>query len=272
MPRYSKMDFSSIGHVVHFSGGAASYLAAKRVVERFGADEVLLVTADTQSEADDWRSFVEEAGKRLGCLHVILSRYMDIWELAEYMSAIPNVRMGFCSRILKKELVDEFLENQFPSSGITQYFGFDWSEEHRLDNLRLRKPDDDIEAPLMWKPVAGHREAIAAIGADGLPMPMAYQLGLPHNNCLKYGCVKGGHSYWEKLYEVLPDAFARSEAAEAKIRERIGDHSILKVMGTVDGERKRRPMALSELRESIEDDKRLEGVDWGVCGCFAGDE
>ena len=39
--------------IVQFSGGLASYFAAKRVVERHGAQDVILLFADTLIESDD---------------------------------------------------------------------------------------------------------------------------------------------------------------------------------------------------------------------------
>lgn len=262
------MEFSTIDHIVHFSGGASSYLASKRVIERYGVDSVLLLTADTRSEADDWEDFILSAVDFLGAHHLMLSRGMDLWELAESMNAIPNNRMGFCTRILKKELLDEFIAEHFQGRRVTQHFGFDWSEEHRLDRLRLRKPDDIIDAPLLWNPIAGHEEAMEAIIEDELPVPMAYALGLPHNNCLKYGCVKGGQGYWKQLYEKLPEVFYRTEERERELRKRIGNYSIL--TWTNDG--RKMPLPLGDFRELLEYEESLELDDLGPgCGCFTGE-
>ena len=53
-------------HVVQFSGGAGSWAAAKRVVERFGPEHVTLLCADTRSEHEDWRAFVDAAAADMG--------------------------------------------------------------------------------------------------------------------------------------------------------------------------------------------------------------
>lgn len=41
-------------HAVQFSGGGGSWLAAKRVAERYGTDDLVLLCADTRSEHEDW--------------------------------------------------------------------------------------------------------------------------------------------------------------------------------------------------------------------------
>ena len=258
-------------HLVQFSGGATSYVAAKRVVELYGVDDTLLITANTQSEAEDWKVFVKAVSKKLKVQCVILTKGLDIWELAYEHKMIPNQFRGFCSRILKKELIDAYINVACREDAIL-YYGFDWLEEHRLERVRERVYPRQAEAPLMWPPAVEHGEAIEMIKEDGLPMPMAYELGLPHNNCLKYGCVKGGHAYWKQILEKLPDVYALSEHKENELRKIIGNYAIMKkTEGGVT-----RALSLTEFRESLEAAEafRKEEFEWfddedfGPCGCF----
>ena len=54
-------------HLVQFSTGAASAEVAWRVAAERGAENVVLLTADTLAEDDDnWR-FAKEVAARLGC-------------------------------------------------------------------------------------------------------------------------------------------------------------------------------------------------------------
>lgn len=48
-------------HVVMFSGGAASYVAAKRVIEKYGKENVTLLFADTRTEDETLYEFVAQA-------------------------------------------------------------------------------------------------------------------------------------------------------------------------------------------------------------------
>lgn len=49
-----------------FSGGAGSWGAAKRTVERHGPDDVLLLFADTLIEDEDLYRYLEEAAANVG--------------------------------------------------------------------------------------------------------------------------------------------------------------------------------------------------------------
>ena len=256
-------------HIVQFSGGASSFAAAARVVERYGSDAVTLLTADTKSEIDGWREWIDAAAAKLDTELVVLCDGRDIWELAEDQNMIPASRAGFCSRILKQALLDEWQAEHADPPATVLHFGFDISEAHRLASVRKAKKGWQCEAPLTWDPPMWPGDALDVIDAYGLERPAAYDLGLPHNNCLKYGCVKGGITYWRKLLHVMPEAFARSEAAEERLRARIGDHAILKDRtGSTASVTIKRPLPLRELREREEAGAPPTG-DWGECGCLS---
>ena len=53
-------------HIVFFSSGIASWVASKRVVERYGPEAVTLVFADTLIEDEDNYRFLHEAAAMLG--------------------------------------------------------------------------------------------------------------------------------------------------------------------------------------------------------------
>ena len=48
-------------HIVQFSGGLCSFLAAKRVVEEVGPEKVTLLFCDTRYEDEDTYRFIIEA-------------------------------------------------------------------------------------------------------------------------------------------------------------------------------------------------------------------
>ena len=255
--------------MVNFSGGAGSFAAASRVVDRFGAAAVTLLAADTRSEADDWRPFMDAAAAHLGAEMVMLADGRDIWELATAKRAIPSVHKGFCSQVLKQDLLDRWYRDNCDPAETMQYVGFDWTEEHRLVRLRARRAPWQVDAPMMWDPPLSKTDALEMVAAAGLPNPLAYQLGLGHNNCLKYGCVKAGRSYWTQLLRLLPESYARSEAEESRMRTMLGGYSILteKAGGVT------RALPLAELRRRVEQQPDIfdDEADWGPCGCFDDD-
>ena len=252
-------------HVVQFSGGAGSWAAARRVVERFGAATVTLLCADTRSEHEDWRPFVDAAAADMGAELVMLDGGRDIWELAHEQHMIPGPKADFCSRILKRDAMDRWLADNCDPATTVRYFGFDWTEAHRLDNIRERLAPWRCDAPLCWEPLADKADIIAELEASALPFPTAYKLGLPHNNCLKFGCVKGGQAYWERLLRVVPDTYARAESEEERFRAERGDFAILR--DRRGGETK--PLPLRVFRERLERQPSLFAADeHGSCNCF----
>ena len=254
-------------HVVMYSGGAGSFLAAFRVVSRYGQKDTTLLTADTRSEADDWYDFLRESAEFLRLEPIIVKHGMDIWQLARKNRAIPNTRMPFCSRILKRELLDLWLDDHCTPNQTMIYLGLDWTEDHRLVAAQNRLNPWHVRTPLVWDPMMDKPDIVKWVSDIGLTLPEAYVRGMPHNNCLKYGCVKGGVRYWKQLLREFPESFARSEEAEQGIRDLTGkDVSILRdrTGGTT------KPFPLSELRRRTEKQPSLfdESLDWGACACY----
>ena len=252
-------------HVVQFSGGAGSWAAARRVVDRYGPDDVTLLCADTRSEHEDWRAFVDAAAADMGARLVILDGGATIWELAHEQHMIPNTMADFCSRILKREPTAAWLDAHCDKATTIVYLGFDLTEVHRLEATLAHRQGWHCELPLMWEPVTDKADILAELEASALPFPTAYILGLPHNNCLKFGCVKGGQAYWERLLRQVPAAFARAEAEEERFRAERGDYAILRDRrGGVT-----KPLSLRVFRERLQCQPSLfDSTDDGSCACF----
>lgn len=259
--------------VVQFSGGAGSFAAAHRVAQL--GREVVLLCADTNSEHDDWYGFVQAAAESLDAELVILRDGRDIWDLADEQRMIPNTRADFCSRILKREPLRRWLDKTMDPRRTVVHFGFDWTEAHRLERARPHWEPWQIDAPMCWDPVVDKATALQLIVDHGLPMPAAYDTGMPHNNCLKYGCVKGGQAYWRRVLEQHPDAYRRSEQREQQVRVATGkDVSILRDRsGTRLGRGSSgnvKPLTLKRFRERIQSQPALfDPSDWGACSCMS---
>lgn len=240
-------------------------MAAKRVVDRHGPDNAVLLCADTRSESADWHGFVTAAAEQLGAELVMLDGGRDIWELAFEQHMIPNTRADFCSRKLKREPTLRWLEDNCDKERTVVYLGFDWTEEHRLAGTLANQQGWRCELPLLWDPLADKADILEQLAVSDLPFPAAYRLGLPHNNCLNYGCVKGGQAYWERLLRLKPDTYARSESHEEAFRASFGDHAILRDRrgGTT------KPLPLRVFRQRIEAQPSLfDSDDHGPCNCF----
>jgi hypothetical protein len=56
----------------------------------------------------------------------------DPWDVFEDERFIGNSRVDPCSKILKREFLDDYVERRFSPADTIQYFGLDATEQHRL--------------------------------------------------------------------------------------------------------------------------------------------
>lgn len=267
--------------VVNFSGGLCSFWAAWRVKERFGTQRMVLLFADTLIEDSDLYIFNEQASKLLGVPITRLSTGEDPWSLFRREGLIGNNRFPICSVRLKREplngwiarecrnryqeLQGDLWDEEKPAAVL--YVGFDWNEQHRLNDLRAELPEWQIEAPMVDEPVWDKCRMQMEAEALGLKIPMLYGLGFPHNNC-GGRCVRAGISHWVHLYRVLRPRFIEWRDEERRTRYELLDRgiepfSILKDRrGGVT-----RPLWLEDLERRIEAGEQFDKYDWGGCGC-----
>ena len=72
---------SPVPCVVHFSGGAASYVAAKRAIAKYGPDDTVLLFCDTKTEDHDLYRFLDDCERVLPSRLVRISDGRTVWEL-----------------------------------------------------------------------------------------------------------------------------------------------------------------------------------------------
>src|ERR1017187_4012260 len=89
-------------HVVLFSGGLGSWATAKRVADKHGTDNLILLFCDTRIEDPDLYRFLPEAAANVGGRLVILNEGRTVWEGFRDVKFLGNARIDPCSRILKR--------------------------------------------------------------------------------------------------------------------------------------------------------------------------
>lgn len=251
--------------VVLFSGGVGSWAAAKRVAEKHGTDDLVLLFTDTKSEDADTYRFLREAAENVGGELVWIADGRTVWEVFEDEGMMGSTRADLCSRILKREQSRGWIEaNCAPGESIV-YVGIDWSEAHRFRRMQRAWEPYRVEAPLTDPPYLTKREMIAWAEAEGIREQDLYREQFSHANCAG-ACVKAGQGAWAHLLRMRPETYRFHEAKEQAFRERVGkDVSILR--DRRGGES--RPLTLKGLRERVEAEEPIEEMDWGGCGCFA---
>jgi hypothetical protein len=257
-------------HVVHFSGGLCSFWAAHRVVQEHGKWATVLLFCDTQWEDPDLYRFNREASEYLDVPITVLSDGRNPWEVFRDERMIGSSRVDLCSRMLKRDLLDQWRRaNTTPDNAIF-YLGLDWTEPHRMNGTDA-KPGGmksifapwRVEAPMMGEPIWDKCRMIEEAKAIGLTPPRLYGMGFPHNNCGGF-CVKAGQAHFAHLHAKLPDVYARNEAEEEATRAIVGDFSVMKDRR---GGGPRRTMTMRDFRARIEAGEEFDRNDWGGCGC-----
>jgi len=251
--------------ICNLSGGVASWLAAKRTVERYGPEFVVLIFADTMAEEPSTYRFLEECVADIGPVwgYHILRDGRTPWQVFRDRRFLGNSFADPCSAILKRELIDRWVKARFTPENSVRVFGYDWSEGHRLKRLQ-KALEWPVEAPLLDPPYLEKRDIIQKARDAGLHIPLLYELGFEHNNC-DGKCVKAGQAHYAKLYHLLPTKYAEAEAEEESLRELLGDVSILTDRTGGDG---KRPLSLKAFRARIEA-KDFDKFDFGSCSCFS---
>lgn len=247
-------------HVVQFSGGVCSFLAAKRVVEAEGPDSVTLLFCDTRFEDEDLYRFVVETWRFLGCELVTVADGRTPWDVYKDVGFLGNSRIAPCSMKLKTVPAKKWIESHCDPKSTTLYVGIDWTEVHRADPIRKHWEPWSVEFPMMEAPYLVKEDMLNVVRGLGIEPPRLYRAGFNHNNCGGM-CCRAGAGHWAHLLEELPERFARAEEMEASF----GGPTMLRRQ--VNGERV--PYSLRQLREDHENQMSIDAFDLGGCGCFA---
>ena len=174
--------------VCQFSCGAASALATKLTLEKYPADQVVIVNAFLKEEHADNQRFLDDCEKWFA--HPIIrlrdEKYgastHEVWKRKRFIKG----RFGApCSLVLKRELLASIRQ-----PGDLNILGFTSEEEERLQDLKDHFPEeaDSFRAPLIERGI-DKEHCLSVIKRVGLELPYMYRLGYDNANCI--GCPKG---------------------------------------------------------------------------------
>jgi hypothetical protein len=189
-----------------FSCGAASAVAAKQTIEKYGSIcDIRVVYNPVIEEDPDNLRFLNDVQDWLGVKVEIATNpkfpscsAKEVWEKYKYMSGVVGAP---CTLHLKKNARVEWEKANKPDYHV---LGFTYEEKNRYDNFILSERNNVL--PILIDSRTSKAECFAIINNAGIKLPRIYDLGYPNANCV--GCVKAGSvSYWNLVREKHPEVF-----------------------------------------------------------------
>lgn len=202
---------------VWFSCGAASAVAAKKTIEKYGDRcRVRIVNSPIKEEDSDNRRFLWDVQKWLGIEVEIATNpkfpncsAVEVWAKRKYMSGTKGAP---CTGELKKEARYEWERKNKPDWHV---LGFTYDEKARHD-LFVKTERENV-LPVLIDERITKSGCFKIIEEAHIELPNIYKQGYPNANCK--GCPKAtSPTYWNHVREKDPDIFE----ARAKQSREIG--------------------------------------------------
>ena len=205
---------------VWFSCGAASAVAAKKTIEKYGHIAQIRVLNNPVVEEDrDNIRFLLDVEKWLGVEveSVVNPAFrgasaVDVWEKRRFMSGTAGAP---CTMELKKAARQHW---ESKNRADWHVLGFTFDEKKRHDNFVLTERENLL--PVLIEEGITKDDCYNIIRAAGIELPRVYKLGYPNANCI--GCVKASSpTYWNHVRKVHPKVFAERAAQSREIGARL---------------------------------------------------
>lgn len=215
-----------MNHIVAFSGGLASAVAAK-IVKDENPNETTLLFHDTKTEPKDNDRFRAEVAAYIGLPITEYSDGRDIWQVFEDEGLLGNGRNTPCSRILKQERSLKYLKDHQPA---ILYLGFTVEEWRRAQRswARYKQHGIKVKFPLVEQKITKEECRHRVENCWKIRPPQMYEWA-EHANCIP--CVKGKKAYWGLIYKYAREAWDKASQAEKDF-----GHTIFTEAGSLENE------------------------------------
>lgn len=206
--------------VVWFSCGAASAVAAKKTIEKYGRYNTIRVVNNPIAEEDsDNVRFLRDVERWLGVTieSAINPKFPkcsaeEVWEKRRYMAGNTGAP---CTYELKKKARQNWENNNDHDFLV---MGFTSEESGRHD--RFKKNERDNIIPVLIEKEITKPDCYMNLMGAGIMLPEIYRRGYPNANCI--GCVKAtSPTYWNHVREKDPDVFERRAKQSRELGARL---------------------------------------------------
>ncbi len=197
--------------VCRFSCGAASAVATKLAISRYGKDRIAITYSDPGSEHPDNARFLADCQRWFDHPVTVLrsTKFVDTWAVWETERFISSIHGSPCTGALKREPAYDF---ELPTDIIV--LGYTIEEQDRLNRIREVNFERQIIAPLIDAGLS-KADCLGIIERAAIKIPAMYLLGFQNNNCI--GCPRGGRGYWNMIRKHFPEAFIRMSKLQREL-------------------------------------------------------
>lgn len=191
---------------VWFSCGAASAVAAKQTLERYGTTHnIRVINNPVVEEDEDNRRFLKDVEQWLGLPieFAVNPNYahcsaVQVWDYRRFMSGPLG---AVCTVELKKKA-----RQHWEATNTAQWHVLGFTSEERTRYERFIESERPNVLPVLIDAGITKQDCIDIIQAAGIDPPRIYKLGYPNANCI--GCVKAtSPTYWNHVRKHHPEVF-----------------------------------------------------------------
>ena len=217
------MAFEGKHIAVWFSCGAASAVAAKLTLTKYGSTNTISILNNPIKEEDqDNQRFLKDCELWLGVsIEAVVSRKypeqscVEVWADRKFMSGPKGAP---CTMELKKKARQEWENLNKPDYTV---LGFTSEETNRANRFRLTERDT-LLTPLIDEGLS-KEDCFRVVEGAGISLPNIYKLGYPNANCI--GCVKAGSAtYWNLVRQQHPEVFRQRSEQSRQIGAKLAYH------------------------------------------------
>lgn len=191
---------------VWFSCGAASAVAARLTIDKYGRGRVRVVNSPVLEEHEDNRRFLldVQAWLDVEIETAINPAYpaasaREVWEKRKFMSSPYGAP---CTLELKKEARRHWERANNPAWHV---LGFTADEKHRHERFILTERDNVL--PVLIDAGLRKKDCMDILREAQIRPPEIYGIGFKSANCV--GCIKStSPSYWNLVRREFPETFA----------------------------------------------------------------
>lgn len=183
---------------VWFSNGAASAVAAKNTLEKYGKkNNILIVNNPIKEEHEDNLRFKYDVSKWLG-VPIIEAKnknypnasIVEVFDQRKYMSGNKG---AVCTSLLKREA-----RYQFEKENEIDYHVLGFTHEEIKRHIRFTTRERSNVLPVLIEDRLVKSDCFNIITQNKIKLPYIYKLNFPNANCI--GCVKADSpTYWNGL-------------------------------------------------------------------------